>query len=146
LSAAAVPARAAPQIVARPLVWITSPPVSVTKGQLLEISGQARVEEPIVGNNEGLEIVDSLGGPELALRVGAAEDWRPFRMIRGVPETSDMTVTFALTGLGTACVDAVTIRPLERPSARRLPAVTSDSGPLFPDSARRSLFAPPQPR
>jgi hypothetical protein len=144
LSAAAVPAGfhevvAAPEIVARPPVWITSPPIRATAGQVLEISGWVRVPQPITSSIEGLQIVDSLGGPELALRVRATDDWQPFRMIRGVPDTTDTTVTIALTGLGSACVDGVMVRALAQPSVKRLPTVTSESGPLFPNSARRDL-------
>jgi hypothetical protein len=148
LSAVAVPAETAPQVVGRRLVWITTPPIHVAKGQVLEISGWVRVPDSIVGSIDGLTIVDSLGGEELALRVRSARDWQPFRMIRGVPASTDLTVTFALTGTGTALVDAVMIRPLARPNVRRLPSTTDSPPPADPRSAELPgpLFAPPARR
>jgi len=146
LSSLAVPPGSAPQLVARPLVWITSPPIRATAGEPLEISGWVRVTEPISGSIEGLEVIDSLGGRELALRVRHTEDWQPFRMIRGANETTNVTLTFALRGVGSACVDGVMVRSLAAPSAKRLPTVTSEPGPAFPNSARRSLFGPPLER
>ena len=51
-----------------------------------------------------------------------------------------MTVTFALTGVGSACVDGVMVRSLAAPSVKRLPTVIeSEPGPAFPNSARRSI-------
>jgi hypothetical protein len=135
---------AGPWIAGQPLVWITSPPIRVTAGQIVEISGWVRLSQPIAGGIGGLEILDSLGGPELALRVRDASDWQPFRMIRGVTETSETAVTFALTGLGTANVDGVMVRALSPPVAKRLPDVTEAPGPVFPNSARRELFGPPR--
>jgi hypothetical protein len=148
LSAAAVPPAEPPQVVARPLVWITTPPVRASADEVLEITGWVRVPTPIVGSIDGLTIVDSLGGPELALRVTSSPDWQPFRLVRSVSETNDVTLTFALAGLGTASIDGVAIRSLARPTARRLPPVAGtpqrpglqlrpagaaqSAGPLFP--------------
>ncbi|HEY4232936.1 MAG TPA: hypothetical protein VGM76_05905 [Lacipirellulaceae bacterium] len=132
LSAQAVPPAAAPQIVARPLVRITSHPVHVTTGSVIEVSGWVRVPKPIVGNIDGLTIVDSLGGAELELRIRQSPDWQPFRLIRGVSETSDESVSFVLNGLGTASVDDVAVRVLGSPTARRLPATATASAPPAP--------------
>jgi hypothetical protein len=146
LSATAVPAGTEPQIVGRPLVWITSPPVRAMAGDVIEISGWVRVSQPIVGTIDGLEIVDSLGGPELALRVRDAADWQPFRMIRSAADTTDFTVTFALHGVGAACVDGIMVRTLAAPAAKRLPTVTGRPGPEFPSAEGRTMFAPPRVR
>jgi hypothetical protein len=148
LSADAVPPGTAPQVVARSLIEITSPPVHVERGQVLEISGWVRVPQPIVGNIDGLSIVDSLGGEELAVRVRESNDWQPFRMIRAAPVATDLTITFALSGTGTALVDAVMVRPLTAAAVRRLPEATEPPGPEFPRSAilPRPLFAPPAQR
>jgi hypothetical protein len=143
LSAEGAAAASSPKIVARPLVWITSPPVRATAGEVLEISGWVRVSPPVIGSIDGLEIVDSLGGPELALRVRSTHDWQPFRMLRSTRETTEMTVTFALAGIGAASVDGVMVRTLAAPSVKRLPTVLNEPGPAFPNSARRTMFAPP---
>jgi hypothetical protein len=60
-----------------------------------------------------LEIVDTLGGPELAVHIQSAPSWRPFRMIRAAAVDADVTVTIALTGLGTAQVDDVALRTIQ---------------------------------
>jgi hypothetical protein len=115
----------------------------VTSGQLLEITGWVRIDEPIVGSERGLHIIDSLGGPQLALTIRETPGWQPFQMIRAVPESTELQLTIALTGTGTARLDAVMVRALEMPSPRRLPpadpfddnspetAATDNSGPLF---------------
>jgi hypothetical protein len=143
LVADAVPPAAAPQIVARPLVRITSPLIHVAPGDVLEISGWVRVPKPIVGNIDGLSIVDSLGGPELALRVRQSADWQAFRLVREATETSDETVSFVLNGLGAASVDDVAVRLLSPPTARRLPA-TQDRPPApAPQSAGLPTLSAP---
>lgn len=151
LSALPTAAAGAPQIVAHPLVWVTSPPVRAAAGEVIEISGWVRVTQPITGSIAGLEIGDSLGGRELALRVRSTNDWQPFRLVRGTDETREMTVSFALTGIGSAAIDGVMIRTLAAPSVKRLPTVTREAGPTFPSptfpgSARRSLFPLPLDR
>jgi hypothetical protein len=107
-------------LVAANLVSIVSPEVPVSQNQLIEISGWVRVDGPFSGG-EGLEIVDSLGGPALSLVVNQTAGWQPFRMIRAVTEPVQLRLTFSLTGLGSAKVDGVMIRTLEQPIARRLP-------------------------
>ncbi len=147
LAAMSVRSGGPPKVIARPLVWIKSPPISVRKGDLLEISGWVRVPQLILGSIEGLEISDSLGGSELALRVRNTNDWQSFRMIRGTSETTDFCLVIALHGLGTAYVDGVTIRSLAPPSAQRLPSVTNEARPAIPNaSAHRTLFESPQQR
>ena len=146
LSAIPATAGAMPQVVARPLVWITSPPAQVKAGDIVEITGWVRVQQPIKGSITGLAIIDSLGGPELALSVRTTNDWQPFRLVRGASDTTEMTLTFALEGIGAASLDNVMIRSLAAPSVKRLPEVTSQPGPSFPNTAGRSLFGPPLQR
>ena len=143
LSAEASPRSAAPQIVGRPLVRITSPPVHVAAGDVLEITGWVRVPKPIVGNIDGLTIVDSLGGPELAIHVRQSADWQQFRLIRGANESADETVTFLLNGLGAASIDDVSIHMLGQPSARRLPSTAPRRRHLLPS---RQVFPRCRPR
>lgn len=129
-----------PLIVARAPVWITSPPFRASAGEVLEISGWIRIDQRIEGNVDGLQILDSLGGRELALRVRQTDGWQPFRIIRGSKETTNVTLTFALNGLGTACVDGVMVRSLAAPQVKRLPSITREPQPAFPNSARRPMY------
>jgi hypothetical protein len=134
-------------LVGSPPVWVVSPPMPVEEGSVVEINGWVRVEEANSGSANGLQILDSLGGDELSLAVRETSGWQPFQMIRGVPNSTELRLTFALSGRGLACIDGVMVRVLQRPAARRLPATSpvdrsatiegEVSGPLFPAAATR---------
>ncbi|HEX5472740.1 MAG TPA: hypothetical protein VFW73_12690 [Lacipirellulaceae bacterium] len=110
------------------LIWIVSPPVAVDEKQTVEISGWVRVDQPF-SDGEGLQIVDSLGGPSLSLVVGQTNGWQPFRLIRAATEPAKLRITFALTGLGSAKIDAVMVRMFNEPIAQRLPPART-TGPV----------------
>jgi hypothetical protein len=132
-----------PQIIARAPVWITTPPFRVDADQVMEISGWIRVTEPILGSVEGLEITDSLGGHELALRIRETNGWQPFRLVRATKDTTDATLTFALHGLGSVTIDSVMVRSLSRPRVTRLPSTDPKPGPAFPNTARQPVSPVP---
>ena len=143
---------AAPLVVETPPAWVTTPPLSAPPGRLLEISARVRVEKPIVGSVDGLMVFDSLGGPALAERVGPTKTWRRLVLYRIVPPDGGdepFTVTFALTGLGAAEIDEVSIRPLERGAAGVVavppPAPAGDAGKQFPSPQQLLVSAPVPP-
>jgi hypothetical protein len=119
-------------------VWVVTHSIPVEQGEIIEITGWARVDEPIQQSIDGLEIVDSLGGPELALTIRQTAGWQPFQILRGVPESTELRVTFALTGSGTAHLDGVMVRELKRPTPQRLPPVSPVENPLGANTADRS--------
>lgn len=143
--------KAAPVVVETPPVWVTTPPIAAPAGRLVEISAQVRVDKPIVGSVDGLMVFDSLGGPALAERVGPTKTWRRLVLYRIVPpDAADepLTVTFALTGLGAAEIDEVSIKPLERAGAGivAVPAVGSPAeGGAFPSPQQLLVSAPVPP-
>jgi hypothetical protein len=107
----------APVVVETPPVWLTTPAVRVPAGRLLEIQARVWVPRPIKGSVDGLLVFDSLGGPALAERVGMTSAWRRLVLYRIVPADAvdePLTVTFALTGMGEARIDDVSVRVLER--------------------------------
>ena len=113
-----------PVVVETPPVWVTSPAMRVPAGRLLEIQARVWVPRPIKGSVDGLLVFDSIGGPALAERVGMTSAWRRLVLYRIVPaDAADepLTVTFALTGMGEARIDDVSVRVLER-SAGGIPA------------------------
>ena len=143
LSAQAATAASGRKIVARPLVWITSPPVRATAGEVLEISGWVRVSPPMSGSIDGLEIVDSLGGPELSLRVRSTQGWQPFRH-DPQHERDDRNDGHLRAGRHRCGVGRWRDGPLARRGERQTAADgESEPGPAFPNSARRTLFSPP---
>ncbi|WP_146451415.1 hypothetical protein [Bythopirellula polymerisocia] len=96
-------------------VWISSAPMRVKAGEIVEIIGMARVPEELIGTVDGLEIIDSLGGPGMATRIQIAPSWQPFRILRCVPSDTSLTVSLALSGIGKAQVDNLVVRKLQLP-------------------------------
>ena len=90
-----------------------------------------RVPEHLIGSVDGLQIFDTLGGVELATRIKVAPSWQPFRMIRVAPTDTELRVVIALTGLGTAQLDDLAVRPL----APRVPQRLSAAPEQLPISA-----------
>jgi hypothetical protein len=110
LSLTAKSNRAGLEVVESAPVWITSGDIPVRGGQIVRVHGWAKLAAPLQGSREGLTIIDSLGGASLAERITEVGQWQEFSLYRGVPADGRFNVTFALTGLGTAQVDEVTVR------------------------------------
>jgi hypothetical protein len=106
---------------AAPPVWITSPPLVVPAGHVVEIRGWARVTETPVGSADPLLVFDSIGGEESAVRIATGSLWQPFRLVRIVPPGAECRLTIALGGVGRAGVDSLEYRliPLPMGVARR---------------------------
>ena len=113
LEARSADAAAPVTIVPTAPVWISAPGIDLRAGELVEITGFARVEEELIGTVDGLQIVDSLGGPGMATRIKLAPSWRPFRIIRGAKADAQLVVSIALSGLGRAQVDDLVVRALQ---------------------------------
>jgi hypothetical protein len=129
----------APAVVETPPVWVTTPPIHAPTGKLLEIQARVWVPRPIQGSVDGLLVFDSLGGPSLAERVGVTPGWRRLVLYRIVPMDAPeepLVLTFALTGMGEARIDDVSIRVLERGAAAGTPpavgAASQPGGSAFP--------------
>jgi hypothetical protein len=127
------------------LVSIISPPVAANPNQVIEISGWVRIDDPFVGG-DGLEIRDSLGGPPLSLVVDKTSGWQFFRMIRSATAPTELRITFSISGLGTAKLDAVMVRAFGQPVARRLPAAEPANQFSASNSPAAPSFAAPQTR
>lgn len=106
-----------------PPVWITTAPAPVETGQFVRIRGWVDVPTPISGSVDGLLIFDSISGPALAERIGQTRGWQEFSLYRMAPQTGPITVTFALSGVGLARLDDITIEPVQivSPQQARLP-------------------------
>ena len=142
--ASAIDPEEAPVVIETPPIWITTPPINAAAGTLLEIVAKVRVPNSIKGSVDGLLVFDSYGGPALAERVNKTENWRRLVLYRIVPPAQasndgtsgesppPLTVTFALTGLGEAQIDSVSIKPLTRGLGG--PSVTqiTSGNPNFP--------------
>ena len=115
LRAALVDPKAKPGVVETPPLWITSAPVNIQRGDVFQIEGWVRTPGPIVGGVDGLLIVDTLSGEGMAQRITNTENkWVEFTIYRAAAYSGAMSVTFALSGLGEACIDDVSIQVIER--------------------------------
>ncbi len=103
----------APSVVEVPPVWISTPPVTVRQGQLVRINGWVHLPSEMAGTRDGLLIFDSIGGLPLAERIRRTGDWQQVTLYRVAPLNGQLTVTFAVTGLGEAWIDEVTVSLLE---------------------------------
>jgi hypothetical protein len=101
------------ELIERPIAWITTPPVQVAAGQIVRVHGWVNVPQPITGSYDGLLIFDSLAGPDLGDRVKRTQGWREFSLYRAAATSGELRVTFALTGLGEAFVDDLSIQLLD---------------------------------
>jgi len=149
LQAAATAADEAPIVVETPPLWVTTPPLAAPAGKLVEISARVWVPRPIRGSVDGLLVFDSLGGPALAERVGVTRDWvriALYRIVSPAAAGEPLVVTFALTGLGEALIDEVSVRVLEHGAAAPpVTPVSSTAGSGFP-SPGELLPSPAMPR
>jgi hypothetical protein len=109
LAAQPLDAEAAEALVETPPVWITSPAVPVGAGQLLKISGWISVPTKIDGSGDGLTLFDSIGGAATAIHFEQTTGWQRFTFYRLAPIDGSVAITAALSGLGEAYLDDVTI-------------------------------------
>lgn len=115
-----------PSLVETPPVWVVTAPVPVRRGELLAIRGFVRIPKAIEGSVDSLAVIDSIGGEALAERIGPTKGWQPFELYRVAQRDGPVTITFALTGLGEAWIDDVTIQSVSRtPAAQTQPSPTA---------------------
>ncbi len=122
LSAAASDPSLAETLIETPPVWVVSAPVQFSADTAVRIRGRVRTSKPIAGSVDGLEIIDSLGGPALATRIGHAPQWQEFSLYRYASRLDQITVTFALTGLGEVWIDNIVVEPVALPAGAVIPA------------------------
>jgi len=102
----------APLALERTLLALTSPPAKLAPGTLVRVSGWVRIPTPITASPDGALFYDSAGGEPLAVRLTEATAWKKLTLYRRVPESGQISVTLALTGLGTVYFDDIRVEPL----------------------------------
>ena len=113
-----------PEVLETAPLWITTPPISVDAGELLVIRAWVNIPRPITGSVDGLMLFDSMTGDPLAARLGETDGWQPIVLHRIAPQSGPMRITIALTGLGEARIDDLSVQSLRyhggtNPVARR---------------------------
>jgi hypothetical protein len=135
LSAKPIDPKAPPLSLETPPLWVTTPPIPADAGQWFRIHGWVKVPAAVEASLDGLMILDALGGPPLAERIGKTEGWKEFTLYRAAATSGTWTLTFALTGLGDAWIDGVTIETLRAQPRTR--ALSRTERVLQPTQARR---------
>lgn len=107
----------APAALERTFLAVTSPEVQLPPGGAVRISGWIRIPQSIAASVDGAMMYDSAGGEPLAVRVSDACDWKQFTLYRKVPASGKISVTLAMTGLGSALFDDVRIEPMSAKEA-----------------------------
>ncbi len=151
---------APPEVLESAPISIITPPIPLQAGQIACIRGWVRMKDPVSASADGLMIIDSLGGESLAERIGPTkgwkdrdraqkgqkprnikkhpdkpeDDWQEFILYRATPAACNLTVTFALSGLGEAWVDDVTIQVINQGAAP--PAQRPAAAAVLPRSVR----------
>ena len=113
LSANPIKGEVVPKIISKPLVTVVSPAIGVHAGQVVKITGWAKIPQAISSSNDAAMIYDSMLGKPGAVRLKSAQDWQQFELVRPVPESQEMTITIALNGVGELFVDDLRIVAFE---------------------------------
>jgi hypothetical protein len=92
-----------------PAVSISTGSILVREGQVARLHGFVRVPEPLRGTCSSLLIYDNFAGPAVAESVVHAPAWREFTLYRAIPRDGELSITFALAGIGEAAIDDVSI-------------------------------------
>jgi hypothetical protein len=97
----------------RTFLAVESPPVRLPPGALVRVSGWMKIPGDLQRTADGALLYDDAGGEPLGVRmVGTAGRWKQFHLYRRVPESGQMSVTVALTGIGVVYFDDLRIEPL----------------------------------
>ena len=118
-----------PAALERTFLAVYSPQVRLTPGTLVQITAWVRVPKNITASVDGALLYDSVGGEPLAIHITGGTAWKKFTLYRRVPAAGLISVTMALTGLGTAYFDDVRIEPMLPDFGP--PTVRIGSDPLF---------------
>jgi len=89
--------------------------VTLPPGTMVRVTAWVRVPQAITASPDGALFYDSIGGEALAVRMTDAMEWRQFTLYRRMPSSGQLTVTLAMTGLGSVQLDDVKIEPLFDP-------------------------------
>ena len=99
-----------------PPAELSNPPLAVSvsfpvhTGEMLCIEGWIAIPQTLTSGADGFMVYDNHGGIALAQRYRERTGWRPFAFYRFAAWDGEMTLTFAMSGLGTVKLDDVSVR------------------------------------
>lgn len=88
-------------------ISLETPPVPVTAGQIVHISGRIRIQARPAASIEGVTVTESLTGSKV--RWKKTRGWATFEVIREVQTDSDLRLRLTLHGLGEVLFDDLKI-------------------------------------
>jgi hypothetical protein len=100
-----------PMALERSFVSVDSPSAEFAPGTWVRISFWLKTTF-LLTSADGLMVSDSVGGEPLALRMSHAPTWQRQYLYRQVPASGKISLSFALTGIGSAHIDDVAIEPM----------------------------------
>jgi hypothetical protein len=106
----------------RTFLGADSPLVKLPPGTLVRVSAWIKLTQDVQGSADGVMFYDDACGEPLGVRLTKAAEWKQYHLYRIVPANGQISVTLALTGVGVAYFDNVTIEPM----------VPMDTGPSPP--------------
>ena len=97
----------------RTFLAVESPPVKLPPGTLVRVSGWIKILGSVTLTADGVLFYDDACGEPLAVRVTDTNNmWKQYHLYRRVPASGQMSLTVAMTGVGTAYFDDLRIEPL----------------------------------
>ena len=99
-----------------PPAELSNPPLAVSvsfpvhTGEMLCVEGWIAIPQTLTSGVDGFMVYDNHGGIALAQRYRDRTGWRPFAFYRFAAWDGEMTLTFAMSGLGTVKLDDVSVR------------------------------------
>ncbi len=101
----------APEIFSKPPVSVSSPPISVRRGDILHISGWIKVIAPPSRSLEGITVHDNIDRSLGALRFTEKSGWQRFQALREVRDDGSYILTLTLHGMGEVLFDDLQVIP-----------------------------------
>ncbi|WP_020469542.1 hypothetical protein [Zavarzinella formosa] len=119
-----------PQALERVFLAVNSPPVRLTPGSWVRVTGWIKIPNGVRASADGVMFYDTSAGEAYSLRLNYQEKWKQFHFYRKVPSNGEIRVRMALTGFGTVYFDDIRVEPIVTPIA------TTKANPVVPPPMR----------
>lgn len=103
----------APAALERTYLVVTTPSVALTPGTTVKLTGWFRIPQPLKASADGLLIYDNAGTEALGVRLYHVPQWKKIELFRQVPASGQISISVALTGIGTAYFDDLKIEGIQ---------------------------------
>jgi hypothetical protein len=87
--------------------------VALIPGTTVKLTGWFRIPQPLKASADGLLIYDNAGTEALGVRLYHSPQWKKIELFRQVPASGQISISIALTGIGTAYFDDLKIEGIQ---------------------------------